>query len=205
MAREIKRPPWSMLTCAAIPPDLDNMDRQNFALKLILLLVLGGVLTIPLLAQDEHTVRTIHVFVALADNQNQGIVPVPAKLGNGEDPERNLYWGSAFGVKTFFKRSAEWELVASGQKPKAEILERCVFKHRTRNVYLIADAYRGIQIRQAIVDFLGAAAGSNPEKIRVKAGLKDVGLPVGGGANLIAYVGHDGLMDFQLSTLPQKA
>ena len=25
--------------------------------------------------------RTIHVFVSLADNQNQGIVPVPARLG----------------------------------------------------------------------------------------------------------------------------
>jgi hypothetical protein len=108
-------------------------------------------------------------------------------------------------VKTFFKRSAEWELVASGQKPKAEILERCVFKHRTRNVYLIADAYRGIQIRQTIVDFLSAAAGSNPEKVTIKTGLKTMVLTAGGGANLVVYVGHDGLMDFQLATLPQKA
>jgi hypothetical protein len=30
--------------------------------------------------------RTIHVFVALAGNQNQGIVPLPARLGNGLDP-----------------------------------------------------------------------------------------------------------------------
>ena len=35
--------------------------------------------------------RTVHVFVALADNQNQGIIPVPAKLANGEDPGPNLY------------------------------------------------------------------------------------------------------------------
>jgi hypothetical protein len=42
----------------------------------------------------------IHVFVALADNASQGIVPVSARLGNGEDPEHNLYrWGSAFGVE----------------------------------------------------------------------------------------------------------
>ncbi len=46
--------------------------------------------------------RTVHVFVALADNQHQGIVPIAAKLGNGEDAEHNLYWGSAYGVKTFF-------------------------------------------------------------------------------------------------------
>ena len=182
-----------------------NMDRHYFTLKFRWVLLFSCVMNIALQAQGEHPVRTIHVFVALADNQNQGIVPVPAALGNGEDPERNLYWGSAFGVKTFFKRSAEWELVASGQKPKAEILERCVFKHRTKNVYLIADAYRGIQIRQAIVDFLGAAAGTNPEKVTVKTGSKNVVLPIGGGANLVTYVGHDGLMDFQLTTLPQKA
>src|SRR5256885_8961765 len=34
--------------------------------------------------------RTVHVFVALADNKNQGIVPVAAILGNGEDPQHNL-------------------------------------------------------------------------------------------------------------------
>jgi hypothetical protein len=42
--------------------------------------------------------RIVHVFVALADNQHQGIVPVPAALGNGRDPQRNLYWGAAYGV-----------------------------------------------------------------------------------------------------------
>ena len=45
------------------------------------------------LAAQESPARTVHVFVALADNLHQGIVPVPAKLGNGEDPEHNLYWG----------------------------------------------------------------------------------------------------------------
>lgn len=41
--------------------------------------------------------KTIGVFVALADNASQGIVPVPAAIGNGDDPERNLYWGTAGG------------------------------------------------------------------------------------------------------------
>src|ERR1700674_4558335 len=67
--------------------------------------------------------RTVHVFVALADNQHQGIVPVPARLGNGDDPEHNLYWGSTYGVKTFFTRSADWLLLSCSAKPKAEILE----------------------------------------------------------------------------------
>jgi hypothetical protein len=32
-------------------------------------------------AQNSH--RIIHVFVALCDNEHQGIVPVSPKLGNG--------------------------------------------------------------------------------------------------------------------------
>ncbi len=43
--------------------------------------------------------RTIHVIVALRDNASQGIVPVPAALGNGDDPARNLYWGARYGVR----------------------------------------------------------------------------------------------------------
>lgn len=154
-------------------------------------------------AQDS-TLRTVHVFVALADNQSQGIVPVPAKLGNGEDPERNLYWGSAYGVKTFFARSPDWLRVACGEKPKAEILERCVFKHRVANVYLVADAYRGREIRQAILDFLASAAGDDPGSETVSSQSGAVKLPIRGAANLVAYIGHDGLMDFQLPQFPRK-
>ena len=35
--------------------------------------------------------KTIHVFVALCDNENQGIVKVPAVIGNGQDARNNLY------------------------------------------------------------------------------------------------------------------
>src|SRR5579864_5835869 len=146
----------------------------------------------------QSSPRTIHVFVALADNANQGIVPVPAKLGNGEDPEHNLYWGSAYGVKTFFARSGEWSRIVCGEKPKSEILERCVFKHRATNVYLVADAYRGREIRQAILDFLTSAAGDDPQTISLPGVTAALTLPIRGGANLVAYIGHDGLMDFQL-------
>jgi hypothetical protein len=148
--------------------------------------------------------RSVHVFVALADNQSQGIIPVPAKLGNGEDPEHNLYWGSAYGVKTFFARSADWERIACGEKPKAEVLERCVFKHRVANVYLVADAYRGREILQAILDFLSSAAGDGSETVSVPAASGPFKVPTRGGANLVAYIGHDGLMDFQLQQFPRK-
>jgi hypothetical protein len=146
--------------------------------------------------------RTIHVFVALADNQHQGIVPVPARLGNGDDPESNLYWGSAYGVKTFFRRSAEWVMTNCIAKPKPEVLERCVFKHRETNTYLVADAYRGSEIREAILDFFDAASGANPEIVATPQSGQP--LTIRGGSNLVAYVGHDGLMDFSLPLIPKQ-
>ncbi|HKV63385.1 MAG TPA: hypothetical protein VJO16_15850 [Candidatus Acidoferrum sp.] len=142
----------------------------------------------------ECSSRVVHVFVALADNQHQGIVPVPAALGNGSDPQRNLYWGAAFGVKTFFKASDEWQVLSCSRRPKSAILERCVFKNRTEDVFLVADAYRGSEIKLAVTDFLSAAAGAKSEK--VNAG--DVAIAAGGAADLVAYIGHDALMDFQI-------
>jgi hypothetical protein len=145
--------------------------------------------------------RVVHVFVALADNQHQGIVPVPAVLGNGSDPRRNLYWGAAYGVKTYFKASKDWQLVSCGRVTKNAILERCVFKNVGNDVYLVADAYEGSQIKSAITDFLSAAAGVSVENLAVKINSVEVPLAIAGGANLIVYVGHDAFMDFQVTPI----
>jgi len=146
-----------------------------------------------------NSVPVIHVFVALADNVNQGIVPVSASLGNGDNAKTNLYWGAAFGVRTFFSKNKDWELISVTPNPGASILERCIFKHRLSSSLLIADAYRGKEISQTIWDFLEAAAGKPGEKL--KAG--DLEFHSGGSANLVAYVGHNGLMDFQLHADPK--
>ncbi len=157
-----------------------------------------------LLVQAQAEVRVVHVFVALADNQHQGIIPVPPRLGNGLDAEHNLYWGAAAGVKTFFARSPDWSLLQCATKPKAQVLERCVFKHRSASVYLVADAYRGDEIRQAILDFFDAAAGEKREPVAISAASSGSSLAAYGASNLVAYVGHDGLMDFQLPIIPSK-
>jgi len=142
--------------------------------------------------------RVVRVFVALADNQHQGIIPVPAALGNGSDPQRNLYWGAAYGVKSFFRASKEWELIWSGRPSKDAILERCIFKNRQGNVFFIADAYEGSQIKLAVSDFLSAAAGGNKEEVSVGVNSTKTSISIGGEANLIVYVGHDAFMDFQI-------
>jgi hypothetical protein len=155
----------------------------------------------PIQARDveppvKNNGKVIHVLVALCDNVNQGIVPVPARLGNGEDLKDNLYWGAAYGVKSFFAKSKDWKLVAQMLKPQPAILERCLFKHKTRDVYLVADAYRGAEIKQTISDFFDYAAGGRGENLRAN----EVALRCGDGADLLVYVGHNGLMDFNLAT-----
>lgn len=167
-------------------------------------LLCACLLSCGVVAGQSVSLRTVHVLVALADNEHQGIIPVSARLGNGEDAEHNLYWGSAYGVRTFFTRAKEWERVRCSAKPKAEIIERCVFKFRAAEVYLIADAYRGLEIRQAILDFFDSAAGDGADFVTVADGSSTAKLPIRGGANLVAYIGHDGLMDFQITHLPRQ-
>jgi hypothetical protein len=142
--------------------------------------------------------KVAHVLVALCDNENQGIVPVPPAIGNGEDAARNLYWGAGFGVRSFFKKKKVWQLLAEINRPNDAILERLVFKHKTKNVYLVADAYRGIEIKRTTIDFFASSAGAMNDAIEIKDGNKTFQLGINGNADLIAYIGHDGLMDFQL-------
>lgn len=75
--------------------------------------------------------KTIHVFVALCDNKYQGIVPVPQAIGNGQDPDNNLYWGCGYGVRTYFKNSKSWTLLKRYYIDSIK-LERLVFKNKKR-------------------------------------------------------------------------
>jgi hypothetical protein len=136
----------------------------------------------------------IHVYVALCDNKFQGIVPVPAKIGNGQDADNNLYWGCAYGIRTFFKRSPEWKLIKK-QKGDSLKLERLIFKHVSHNYYVVADAYNGKFIKQCTVDFLNSSSGNQSDTLH----LNDEVIGTSGNADMLAYIGHDGLMDFQLT------
>ncbi|MBO9636104.1 MAG: hypothetical protein J7578_23575 [Chitinophagaceae bacterium] len=141
----------------------------------------------------DTSIRTIHVMVALCDNKYQGIVPVPAAIGNGQDPDNNLYWGCPAGIRSYFKKSKEWELVKRYKVDKT-ILERAVFKHRAQKYYLVADAYDGRHIRQCTIDFLKSCSGQLKDTLQVSGHIPGIN----GNAKLVAYIGHDGLMDFSL-------
>lgn len=145
---------------------------------------------IPFYAQQT---KTIHVLVALCDNKYQGIVKVPKGIGNGQDPHSNLYWGCGYGIRTYFKKSGDWKEVHR-EKVDSVRLERIVFKHKTNDYYLVADAYNGKYIKDCTIDFLNSSSGNKKDSLKV--GEKTIGL--NGKAKLVAYIGHNGLMDFSL-------
>jgi hypothetical protein len=145
--------------------------------------LLATALTLCLFANVARAAdRTIGVFVALADNKSQGIVPVPAKIGNGEDPENNLYWGNSEGLKGYFDHSHRWKLIARSDSAKGDILRTRTYRRAGRGAVLIASAYRGSAIKRCLADYETA----------VQTGAYD----------LVVFIGHNGLMDFNL---PQSA
>lgn len=155
-----------------------------------------------------------HVIVALCDNWYQRIVPVPAHLGDGNDPRSNLYWGAMYGVKTYFSRHKDWEILTIDVPPSDEILDRAAFRtmvqreNETVTAYIIAEAWRGRNIKDAMKRFLDLSGGHSPESVTVRKGANSEIIDAGGAAHLIAYVGHNGLMDFdapEMSTVPQAA
>lgn len=145
--------------------------------------------------------KLIHVHVALCDNDSQGIVPVPKKIGNGNDPGNNLYWGCGYGVRTFFTNSSDWELLKIWKNPRTHILERAAWKHRRNGTILVADAWRGARIKDCTIAFVNNIAGRSNDTLTVpfKNGTSE--LVQLNNAQLVAYVGHNGLMEFEVDTV----
>jgi hypothetical protein len=135
-----------------------------------------------------------HVVVALCDNLNQGIVPVPRLLGNGQDPARNLYWGAQYGVRTYFTKATGWKAVACTTAARPGVIARAAFRWTgsAGPGFVVADAWDGARIREALRVYLEMTSGREVEPLVVDG----VELHAGGGAHVVAFVGHNGLMDF---------
>jgi hypothetical protein len=145
-------------------------------------------------APFDSGIKTIHVFVALCDNKYQGIIPVPGEMGNGQDLDKNLYWGCSGGVRSYFKNSRDWVLLKRYFVDSVR-LERIVFKNKSENWYIVADAYDGRYIKKSIVDFFRSASGQQKDTIQMDGKV----LGIHGNSKALAYIGHDGLMEFGLN------
>lgn len=148
-----------------------------------------------------------HVVVALCDNASQGIVPVPAKLGDGDDPNSNLYWGAMYGVRGWFRRSNDWSSIPVAASKDARVLDRALYRReivrdgRRGEVLLLAEAWQGKHIEAAIRNFLEINRGEHVERVMVG----DRRVDFGGASHVAVFVGHNGLMDFAAPTLPRSA
>lgn len=162
---------------------------MNRSFIISILVIISAFIISPVFAR-----KNIHVYVALCDNEHQGIIPVPKTLGNGTDPANNLYWGAMYGMKSLFRRSKNWETIRCLNPEDSLILERCIFRHKKDSSLLVADAYGGEYIRDAIGDFLDASSGKTNDTLEID----DLAIPIHGNADLKAYVGHNGLMEFDV-------
>lgn len=145
------------------------------------------------ITQFDTTYKTIHIYVSLCDNKYQEIVPVPAKIGNGQDPDNNLYWGCKYGVRSYFMANKEWKLLET-YKLDSVRLERLIFKHKFYKYYLVADAYNGKYIKRCTSEFLSSTSGQLKETIQVNNTI----IGIAGNSKMVAYIGHNGLMDFEI-------
>lgn len=154
-------------------------------------------------AQSGRNFKVIHTFVALCDNDSQGIAPVPRKIGNGDDPANNLYWGCSDGSRSIFSASKNWKRLSSGKvEGTPQILERLVFQHQGNQAILVIDAWRGAAIQPCVRTFCQSLAGQHYESIELKGQAGPATLAIGGGADFIAFIGHNGFMDFQMPKYP---
>lgn len=145
------------------------------------------------------------VFVALCDNDTQGIVKVRnRRICRGDDADHNLYWASAGGLAATMK-AARWRQVTLARFSDGPLAARAVWRKsflpgdallargvRSRfDVYVVGLGYRGARIREAMVDYLNAV---NRDDLALEDGA-GVALRSGGASHLVAYIGHDYFYD----------
>ena len=129
--------------------------------------------------------KKVAVFVALCDNATQGIIPVPAKIGDGNKPAENLYWGCTDGFSGCFHASKVWKLQKKEVPEDKRIFERLVYLSETGDIQLTAEAWRGSEIKACLTAFESAL--------------------VSGNHDLCAYIGHNVLMDGEVAPPAAKA
>jgi hypothetical protein len=133
-----------------------------------------------------------------------------AKLGDGDNPRTNLYWATTEGFLGWFGRKGSgWKpaLVATGDAiGEADVLDLRVWRRTVATparwraagapkrveVYVVAQAWRGTAIDRALARYAEDLYGARTQTITLADGTT---LAAGGDAHVVAYVGHNRLMD----------
>ncbi|MEM6559370.1 MAG: hypothetical protein AAF605_06260 [Myxococcota bacterium] len=167
----------------------------------MLLLVAASTFSVGLvsLPKSDAEPLVVHVVVLLADNVHQGIIPVRPPLGDGRAPSSNLYWGAQYGFDTHFKKSG-WRRVDVPPSEHESVLARSAFTRSVngRPVIVLGEAWNGRHGRGFLERYLTLLSGdARAETIKSQ----DRTFSAGPDADLVVYVGHNILMDFNPPSL----
>jgi hypothetical protein len=145
----------------------------------------------------------VEVHVPLCDNRV--LRCGNGRLGDGDEPGRNLYWGTSGGFKGWFGRKGSGWRELGRLGPDGEILETRIWATKVTargalrargvrgqvEVIVIARAWRGTSIEQAMKAYAADLFGDEARHVQVG----DRAIAGGGAAHLVAFVGHNGWMD----------
>lgn len=147
----------------------------------------------------------VTVYVALCDNDTQGIVKVRnRRLCQGDRPDENLYWAAAGGLLATL-RKAGWQQLRIDHFADGDLAVKAVWRTHARAggalpargahgdvpIFIVGLGYRGSRIRAAMTDYLRAVNGDAEHREQV-AGFD---LRAGGASHLVGYIGHDYFYD----------
>jgi hypothetical protein len=133
-----------------------------------------------------------------------------ARLGDGNSPRTNLYWATGEGFAGWFgRRGTAWKQVLDSDGTAVaddDVLDVRVWRRslatstawRRRgapgriDVYLVVQAWRGTAIDRGLAAYFDDLYRDRPRRITLSDGAV---VDAGGAARIVAYVGHNRLMD----------
>jgi hypothetical protein len=143
-----------------------------------------------------------------------------AKLGDGDNPDTNLYWSTTPGLGSWFaRREGGWTRVArqrAGQTGDDDLLAVHAYRRmvtapaawraagapRKFELDVVIHGWRGKAIDRALSAYAADAAGGAARTIALGDG---TAIAAGGAAQIIAWVGHNRLMDLERFDWPGPA
>lgn len=132
------------------------------------------------------------------------------RMGDGDNPDTNLYWNTDEGFLGWFgRRGSGWRAVDVKEAgAPADVLETRVWHRRVAatgawrahgvtdpiDVYLVVYAWRGTAIDATLAAYLDDVYGDTPREVTLADGTT---LHAGGASTIVAWVGHNRLMDVE--------
>ncbi len=134
------------------------------------------------------------------------------KLGDGNNPETNLYWSTTPGFGEWFaRRGSGWKRMLkqkAGETGDVDVLAVHVYRRLVSTpaswrkagapakleVDLVIHGWRGTAIDRALAAYADDVSGSKGRPVTLSDGTT---LDAGGAAQIVAWVGHNRLMDLE--------